>query len=215
MATAQRQSLPVELRFGSGCDAVAALPWELLRAEGRFLVADTTIALSRYPEGLIPPTPALAQLPLRVLLVLSEPLDAAPIFPARARDQLLHGLRALDEEGAVIVDLLQPPTFETLVEAVRNGAYHLLIFYGHGVHGPEGGQLLFEDEYGAGTLIRANDLGAALRNTAIRLVVLGACQSATVGPLPRPWGPFRGQLPRGFAISRQQDRVERPLSGER
>lgn len=181
LATGQRQSLPVELRFGAGCDAVAALPWELLRYEGRFLVADTSIALSRYPEGLLPPTLALADLPLRVLLVLSEPLDASPIFPQQARAQLLHGLRALDEEGAVIVDLLQPPTFDTLVEAVRNGHYHLLIFYGHGVHGPDGGQLLFEDNYGAGALIRATDLGAALRNTAVRLVVLGACQSATVG----------------------------------
>ncbi len=211
MVTAQRQSLPVELRFGSGCDAVAALPWELLRAEGRFLVADTTIALSRYPEGLIPPTPALAQLPLRVLLVLSEPLDAAPIFPAQARDQLLHGLRALDEEGAVIVDLLQPPTFDTLVEAVRNGGYHLLIFYGHGVHGPEGGQLLFEDDYGAGTLIRASDLGAALRNTAIRLVVLGACQSAMVNTFRAQGAPVPslGKEP----ISRQQDHGSLPYQG--
>jgi hypothetical protein len=65
----------------------------------------TCAALSRYPEGLLPPTPALAQWPLRVLLVLTEPLDATPIFPERAREQLLHGLCALDEEGAVIVDL--------------------------------------------------------------------------------------------------------------
>jgi hypothetical protein len=67
---------------------------------------------------------------------------------------------------------------------VRNGHYYLLIFYGHGVHGAEGGQLLFEDDYGAGALVRAGDMGAALRNTEIRLVVLGACQSATVAAYP-------------------------------
>ena len=82
----ERRPLPVEMRFGAGCDALAALPWELLHYRDRFLVADTSIALCRYPEGAIPPTAALAELPLRVLLVLSEPADASPIFPrARAR----------------------------------------------------------------------------------------------------------------------------------
>ncbi len=184
LAASQRVALPVELRFGENCDAIAALPWELLRSAGRFLVADTTIALSHYLEGLLPPTPVLAELPLRVLLVLSEPLDAPPIFPEQARDDLLHGLRTLDEVGAVLVDLLRPPTFDTLVEAVRNGHYHWLIFYGHGVHTAAGGHLLFEDEFGAGTLVRAADLGAALRNTEVRLVLLGACQSARVALTP-------------------------------
>jgi hypothetical protein len=95
-AEAARQPLPVELRFDDGCDALAALPWELLYHEGRFLVADSSICLSRCPVDAAPPTPALADLPLRVLLVLSEPLDASPILPQRAREQLVHGLRALD-----------------------------------------------------------------------------------------------------------------------
>jgi len=99
-AEARRQPLPVELRFGAGCDRLAGLPWELLHHKGRFLVADTSIALTRYPEGAIPPTPARAELPLRVLLVLSEPVDASPIFPQRAREELLHGLRALSRPAA-------------------------------------------------------------------------------------------------------------------
>jgi hypothetical protein len=74
-AEARRQPLPVELRFGQGCNALAALPWELLHHRGRFLVSDTSIALTRYPEGAIPPTEARGDLPLRVLLVLSEPVD--------------------------------------------------------------------------------------------------------------------------------------------
>jgi hypothetical protein len=183
-AISQRVPLPIELRFGENCDAIAALPWELLRASRRFLVADTTIALSRYPEGLLPPTPVLADLPLRVLRVLSEPLDASPIFSEQAHDDLLHGIRALDEVSAVVVDLLRPPTFDTLVEALRNGHYQLLIFYGYGVHTASGSHLLFEDEFGAGALIPAADLGATLRNTEVRLVLLNACQSATVSLAP-------------------------------
>jgi tetratricopeptide (TPR) repeat protein len=181
-AEGRRQPLRVNLHFGAGCDRLAALPWELLYHRGRFLVADTSIALTRYPEGAFPPTPAGAELPLRLLLVLSEPLDASPIFSQRAREELLHGLRTLDEHGAVFVDLLRPPTFDALVEAVTTGGYHLLVFYGHGVYDEaSGGQLLFEDEFGAGELVAAEELGRALRNTQVRLVVLGACQSAQVG----------------------------------
>ena len=55
-AEAMRRPLPVEMRFGAGCDGLAALPWELLCYRDRFLLADTSIALSRYPEGAIPPT---------------------------------------------------------------------------------------------------------------------------------------------------------------
>jgi tetratricopeptide (TPR) repeat protein len=187
-AEAARRPLPVELRFGDDCNELAALPWELLHHNGRFLVSDSSIALSRYLAMPAPPTPALAELPLRVLLVLSEPLDASPILPERAREQLVHGLRQMDEEGAVIVDLLKPPTFDTLIEAVENGGYHMLVFYGHGVYDAEqGGQLLFEDEFGGKALVAAANVGAALRNTDVRLVLLGACQSSQVGEGKNVW----------------------------
>ncbi len=185
IAEKARRPLSIEVQFGQGCDSLAAMPWELLRYKDRFLVGDTSVALSRYPAGAIPLTPALTELPLRVLLVLSEPADASPIFPQEARRELVRGLRTLDEVGAVIVDLLRPPTFDTLVEAARNGGYHMLVFYGHGAYGVSGeapgGHLLFEDECGGGELIQSAHLGAALRNTEVRLILLGACQSAQVG----------------------------------
>lgn len=173
-----RVTVPIELRFGDGCDAVAMLPWELLHYEGRFIVADTTVALSRYPEAPIPPTPGQAELPLRMLLVLSEPLDAGSILLRQARYELLHGLRRLDEQGAIIVDELHPPTFQTLTEALTTGSYQVLVFYGHGSYHEGQGHLLFENEFGGGAWISAQELGIALRNSDVRLVLLGACESA-------------------------------------
>jgi tetratricopeptide (TPR) repeat protein len=173
--------LPVELRFDDDCAAIAALPWELLHDKGRFLVADSSIALYRYPTLDAPPMRTLAELPLRVLLALAEPVDADPILPQEARRALLHGLRALDEKGAVIVDVLRPPTYNTLVEAVTNGRYQMLVFYGHGAHGDDGGALLFEDEFGGRNLVPAEVLGRALRNSGVRLALLGACESAVAG----------------------------------
>jgi len=46
-----RVPLPVTLRFGGDCDPLAGLPWELLHHQGRFLVADSSISLSRCPAA--------------------------------------------------------------------------------------------------------------------------------------------------------------------
>jgi tetratricopeptide (TPR) repeat protein/uncharacterized protein YukE len=190
-ALAANEPLHLALEFGAGCDAVAALPWELLRHEGRFLVADNTFALTRSPTNdMAPYTETLCELPLRILLVLSEPLGASPIAPfgeAHGRPErqargLAHGLRDLAAEGAVLVDQLRPPTYDALVEAVRGGGYHALHFYGHGVYHQGAGHLLFENPYGGPDLVSADDVGAVLNRSDVRLVVMGACQSAMVGP---------------------------------
>ncbi|MGD9101316.1 MAG: CHAT domain-containing protein, partial [Anaerolineae bacterium] len=177
-ALAANEPLHLALEFGAGCDAVAALPWELLRHKGRFLVADNTLALTRSPVGAAPYTETLGELPLRILLVLSEPLGASPIAPERQARQLAHGLRDLAAEGAVLVDRLRPPTYDALVEAVRGGSYHALHFYGHGVYHEGAGHLLFENPYGGPDLVPADDVGAVLNRSDVRLVVMGACQSA-------------------------------------
>ncbi|MCA9926756.1 MAG: tetratricopeptide repeat protein, partial [Anaerolineales bacterium] len=193
LARGERRPLPVEMVFDADGAALAALPWELLRWENRFLVGDSSIALMRYPLASLPRIKAVEALPLRVLLVLAEPVDAPPVFPEGARREILHGLGRLDEQGAVVVDVLRPPTYRTLVEAVRNGEYHMLVFYGHGGHGREeghgleigpsrmnGGVLLFEDDFGGQKLVTGAALGAALNNSSVRLVLLGACESAVV-----------------------------------
>ena len=187
-AAGERSPLPVTLRFGHETDLLAALPWELLRHRDRFLVADGSLGLTRCPTSVETPTPAHADLPLRVLLVLSEPLDAPPIFAHGARRKLRHGLRKLDQEGAVIVDALEPPTFDTLVEAVTSGDYHLVVFYGHGAYDPDdGGLLLFEDPFGGQDPVPAAKVGAVLHNTSVRMALLSACQSGQVGAEQGVW----------------------------
>jgi len=200
-----RQPLPVEMRFGAGTDRLARLTWELVCDRGHFLVQDTTIALSRYPEAAEPVTESLGDLPLRVLLVISRPAGVVPLDPEKERRALLHGLRSLAEEEDVVADVLRPPTQEMLAEAVTTGGYHVVHFDGHGafalecpecevMNAPERatchacgttldeaqaqGYLVFEDEYGDVQRVSAAEMAATLRNTEVRLVVLSACQTA-------------------------------------
>jgi hypothetical protein len=213
-AAAKRQPLLTELRFMQGAHDLTGLPWELLCREGHFLVRETRLALTRWLGEAIPPTQATGGLPLRLLLVTSRPAGAVPLDPVAERRALLHGLRALQEEAAVVVDNLRPPTSEVLVEAVRGGGYHALHFDGHGGFGllcpdcdtlntPESavcrqcgvelegeepaGYLLFEDEYGGPELVAADELRPTLRNSDVRLAVLSACQSGAVGAGEEVW----------------------------
>lgn len=96
-------------------------------------LADTSIVLTCYPEGALPPA-QIEALPLRVLLVLSQPVDASPIFPEQARAELVHGLRALDQEDATSCTCsARPPSIHSSRPS-PTAAIHLLIFYGHGAH---------------------------------------------------------------------------------
>jgi hypothetical protein len=164
--------LPVELRLGAGAEPLAALPWETLydaRAR-RFLVRDGAIALSRYLAAAAPPGEPLAALPLRVLLVLAEPAGVSPVFPIEEHRALNDGLRSLDQEGAVVVDRLRPPTFEALVQAVTVGGYHVVHFHGHGVYDPADG--------GGRPPRPPPPRGPPQHKTGVRLAFLSACQSA-------------------------------------
>ncbi len=205
-------TMPVEFRFDLGSQDLASLPWELLHANGRFLVRDGVIAPSRSLDAPLARPELLAELPLRVLLVVSRPLDLAQLDPAAERQALVGGLRALDEEGAVMVDLLRPPTFQTLLRAISSGDYHVLHFDGHGAFGriceecealnapgatqcqrpdcgeplpPPEGTLAFENPYGGWDSIQAGVWAAALKRSRGQLGLLSACQSAQT-PAQRP-----------------------------
>jgi hypothetical protein len=92
------------------------------------------------------------------------------------------------------VDILRPPTFDQLREHLREhpGYYHVLHFDGHGAYGEGGGHpsphqfrasqgcLVFEDKNFAPDPKSARDLSALLHEYAVPVVVLNACQSATL-----------------------------------
>ena len=103
---------------------------------------------------------------------------------------------ALDPLGpSVQVDFCRPPTLARMEELLRavqqaNDPYDLVHFDGHGTFLPHShiGALCFEKpDDGSGVsktdLVEAERLGTLLANYRIRLVVLEACRSGTVGKI--------------------------------
>jgi tetratricopeptide (TPR) repeat protein len=180
---------PRELTLATRDPDLLRLPWELMADESGSLAQ--RISVRRQLETPEKTTPRPAQLPLRMLYIVSRPADAGFIDPRLTAKALLDALDPLG--GSVRVDFCRPPTLarmeEMLRDAQRSGEpYGLVHFDGHGTFLPQAqiGALFFEKpDDGSGTSkadpVAADRLGDLLASYTIPLVVLEACRSATLG----------------------------------
>lgn len=176
---------PRRLTIASRDPALLRLPWELMADKAGSLAQ--RLSVRRQLEEPETTTPRSAQLPLRILYIVSRPTDAGFIDPRFTAKSLLD---ALDPLGAnVRVDFCRPPTLARTEEMLREeqaagDPYHIIHFDGHGTFlpGKQIGGLLFEKP-GAPTteFVVADRLGEVLASHTVSLVILEACRSATVG----------------------------------
>ncbi|HSS75889.1 MAG TPA: CHAT domain-containing protein, partial [Thermoanaerobaculia bacterium] len=180
---------PRELTLATRDSDLLRLPWELMADDAGSLAQ--RVSVRRQLEEPEKTTPRPAQLPLRILYIVSRPADTGFIDPRMTAKALLD---ALDPLGASVrVDFCRPPTLPRMEEMLRDGQragdpYDLVHFDGHGTFLPQAqiGALFFEkpdDGSGASTAepVEADQLGNLLASYSIPLVVLEACRSATVG----------------------------------
>jgi tetratricopeptide (TPR) repeat protein len=180
---------PRELTLATRNPDLLRLPWELM-ADGAGSLAQR-LSVRRQLETPEEATPRPAQLPLRLLYIVSRPADAGFIDPRLTTKALFD---ALDPLGASVrVDFCRPPTVARMEEMLREGQragdpYGLVHFDGHGTFLPEAqiGALFFEkpddgSEPSTADPVAADRLGDLLASFTIPFVVLEACRSATVG----------------------------------
>lgn len=169
---------------------LAALPWELLRLDGTFLTQGRQTPVVRYLESGRPQPYPLAE-GLRVLLVVSAPVDLPALETDRERGRAREALKQL--EGAEIDELLQP-SVQGLRARLLDSEYHVVHFLGHGDFDPSTGAgcLLFETEDRLSQPVDGLLLGSHLQGIpSLRLVVLNACWGA-VFPRHEGQDPFSG-----------------------
>ncbi len=145
---------------------------------------------------------------LRLLFVISRPSDAGFINP-RLEAQAVMDAILQEAVGRIEVEFLRPATLDALVERLEDDrlpAVDIIHFDGHGAFDTDGrlherakltnpgltkdgevggggintGYLVFEDQEGKSAPITAETLGDMLNRQKVGLMVLSACQSATV-----------------------------------
>lgn len=189
----------------------AVVPWELIRDP----VTDTSLALySRafvrsYPRAAFRPhMPQTTPGPVRILLVISRPRGREDVAFRSVAIRLIKSLNTSSVGEVFRLDVLRPPTFESLGKVLRKAKgvgepYHVVHFDGHGVY-QEGkqasvpvnpyqlvdrrpgqhGYLLFENPLRSQNmeLIDGPRLGRLLKESDVPVLILNACRSAHADP---------------------------------
>ena len=174
--------------------AVGWIPWELMLAVGcsdplSILAASFTRRASSVPGAQLPAASAA----LRVLLVTCRPSGEEDV-PFRSVASRIVQAVAASPHSAIRVDVLRPPTYGALREALdqanASGApYDGVHFDGHGVYhadlfdpGQKRGYLLFEGADGSGDEVSGSIIGEDLKQAGVRWLLLNACRSVYAEP---------------------------------
>ncbi len=162
---------------------VAGLPWEFLCDEDDqpLVLLDTPIV--RYlPRFAAPPTIATPR-PLKILLTAAVTEPAFDV--TRELDAMRATLAELAGEGTIELAIEEHLTGDILEQRLREG-FHMWHFIGHGKLNRDGssGLLVFEDASGEAEDVSARELGIILRDSALQLIILDACNSGRLTTRP-------------------------------
>jgi hypothetical protein len=192
----QAAGLRIHLRM-TDAPELAQIPWEVLYdpVHQRFLALSDKTPIVRYLELPIPETPLQITPPLRLLMILSSPRDLPPVSADRERETVVNALSPLESTGLVETEWTDTATLSEIQARLRRRDFHGFHFIGHAAFDEDRqeGQLAFENEQGASSLVSARTLALILRDhRPLRLAVLNACEGAR----PAARDPYAGAAQR-------------------
>jgi tetratricopeptide (TPR) repeat protein len=121
-ALGRRGSVALTLSFMPECHEFVRYPWELLHNGEHFLLASGVFTLTRALVR--PDLPSGSELPvyppLRILYIGASPVDCPPLEIENSFKALERGLSSLIEDNRLILDRLEPPTFDELVRYLNS-----------------------------------------------------------------------------------------------
>lgn len=202
VAAQKAGGLRLRLRVADEAVDLAGLPWELLYdAKGRAFPAQSEITpLVRFLDVASEVEPIQVTGPLRVLAIISSPLDLPELDVEREWAHIETAMSAKVREGLVVVDRLPEPTVDALGEWLLNHDTHVIHFVGHGDFDANGGEgfIFFQNERRGADPVSASVLGPFVHDhDALRMVVMNACRSARVGRTDPYGGMAQGLVQQG------------------
>lgn len=181
-AERQDAGLRLRLRLTSAPD-LADLPWEYLYnpSDDHFLCLSERTSLIRYLDLPMPIRPLAVKPPIKILVMISNPVNYPPLAVGEEWLKLKETLGILENQKHVTLERLEKATLAELQNRLGRRDYHVFHFIGHGGYDQrtrEGG-LVMEDDYGQARLVGGKLLGALLRDErTLRLALLNACEGA-------------------------------------
>jgi hypothetical protein len=153
------------------------LPWELVLAE-EYIGLRLRFPIVRHLDLPQPPQRLAIEPPLRVLVVVSQPLDSPRLDTHTELDAMRQALAPRSD--LIQMDVLDHARRTELLARLRKG-YHVLHFIGHGKFENGEGYLVLEDSKERSDQASASLLGQLVVDSNLRLVVLNACETSVTG----------------------------------
>jgi CHAT domain-containing protein len=191
-------NIRLRLFFQKEQSELLRMPWEFMFDGRHFLAASPKMTVTRALEGLSCAKKKPVGRKLRVLGVISSPLDLPGSHRLQTGKERMLIHQAFDSayvSDRIEIDFLDRASIRNINEAFDKEEYHILHFTGHGIYSRQERTcyLLLEDDFG-GAMRVDNDTVADLlsRHQSLRLVVLSGCQTAlsvghrVIGSLPTP-----------------------------
>jgi len=174
---------------------LAALPWEYLYDpyEDYFLAISPETPLVRYVPMRHPSRPIAVPPPLRVLVVISNPTDVAPLDIEQERDIIQQALYNWTNQGLIQLHVLEHAVVAEIGQVMRSFCPHVFHFVGHGQYQHDKAHVILEHKTGIARPVdeqRFREFFLGIPDT--RLAVLNACQTATTSSVR----PLTGLSPR-------------------
>lgn len=188
------QGKPLRLRLEIRDAQLIALPWEIMQdAPGRQAISLSQQILFSRTTSDVNPLPTLrSEYALRILLALGQATD--PLHGTGLKNDPSQTLK-LEQEAALLsqllktsghsgfgkfqgipcqVDVLIQPSPVELVQALEKRIYNVFFYAGHGLPGPNGGQIFLRPDMS----LNGTELAQVLTRCQVKLAVFNACWGA-------------------------------------
>ncbi len=177
----QDKRLRIRLRIDA--PELATLPWEYMldSVEDRFLATSAETVLFREIPLRLPARPTTLTLPMRILVVVSNPQGVQALDTVKEQEVIRSALAEQIQGGRIEVQFVTPATIANINQAMRQFRPHVFHFIGHGLFENDEACLVLEEEDGSARLINERDFREFFAgDNETRIAVLNACQTATV-----------------------------------
>ena len=203
---AYAQSAHLTLALHSNAAVLWRLPWEYIHDGKDFLALHGKFQLSRRPYELGELARDPIQLPLRLLVIISSPTDAAELNTEKEIAAIQEALDEAERTGQIRTHYLDDATLDAIGEALKSFKPHVIHYTGHGLFredkqkpGNSRSYLALEREDGRAQLAGIKELRPHLQQAPdLRLTVLSGCQTAQTSDSDAFSGVATGMLEAGI-----------------
>lgn len=170
----------LRLKLRVDAPELVCLPWEFMRCSTLppgFLVLHRHLSLTRYLPLAQPIRKSRFRIPLRILVVISNPSDLQELDVEREKKLIKKSLRFLIWGGDVRLRFCENATLAKLALELERGP-DILHYIGHGRFDEKRNSafLEFESETTTSQSVEAEELGSILHDSTVKFVFLNSCE---------------------------------------